>query len=61
MGAIMEEIRRRLKEIGVGVKVKYNMECNPLKRSNGKKDDTRRDGKEVTLYDLLFADDSALF
>ena len=38
---------------------RYNMNCNPLKRSDGKNEDTSREGGgEVTIYDLLFADDS---
>ena len=60
MGAIMDEIRRRLEEIESGVKINYNMECNPLKRFNGR-DGNRRDEEEVTIYDLLFADDSVFF
>jgi len=60
MGAIMDEIRRRLKEIESGVKINFNMECNPLKRSNGKDGNSRND-EETTIYDLLFADDSVFF
>ena len=45
MGAIMEEIRRRHAEIGAGISVRYNMNCNPLKRSDGKNEDISRGGK----------------
>ena len=38
------------------------MNCNPLKRSDGKNEDTSREGGgELTIYDLLFADDSVFF
>ena len=58
----MEEIRRRLEGIESGVRIKFNMECNPLRRSNGKEDETSREGGgELTIYDLLFADDSVFF
>ena len=58
----MEEIRRRHAKIGAGIRVRYNMNFNPLKRSDGKNEDISREGGgELTVYDLLFADDSVFF
>ena len=58
----MEEIRSRHAEIGAGISVRYNMNCDPLKRSDGKNEDASREGGgELTMYDLLFADDSVFF
>ena len=38
------------------------LNCNPLKRSDGKNDDTSREGGgELTIYDILFANDSVFF
>ena len=62
MGVILKEIRRRHEEIGAGIRARYNMNCNPLERSDGKIEDTSREGGgELTMYDLLFADDSVFF
>jgi exonuclease III len=59
MGAIMEEIRRRLKALGIGVKVKYNLESNPFVRTKSKKDSANT--SETIINDILFADDSVFF
>ncbi len=59
MGAIMQEIRRRLKEHNIGAKIKYNLDCNPLSRNKkGNNINTRNGGGEVNVTDILFADDS---
>jgi hypothetical protein len=58
MGAIMEEIRKRLQVLKIGVKIKYNLNCNPFKRAGPNDTRNSRNGFQTIVNDILFADDS---
>ena len=58
MGAIMEEIRKRMKEKGIGAKIEYDLDCNPLVRNRKGSNMNSRNKGEVDVTDILFADDS---
>jgi hypothetical protein len=60
MGAIMEEIRRRLLmdlPDGTFPQVKFNFNCNPFVRNS----DAKKGGHVMHIIDILFADDSVFY
>ena len=60
MGAILEEIRRRLladQPEGTFPEVRFNFNCNPLERNSK----SRHGGGNVVSIDILFADDSVFY
>jgi hypothetical protein len=61
MGAIMEEIRLRLRAAGIGIKIKYNFDCNPFVRVGESSKSNTRVGFETIVNDILFADDSVFY
>ena len=60
MGAILEEIRKRLladQPEGTFPEVRFNFTCNPLERNSK----SRQGGGTVITIDILFADDSVFY
>ncbi len=57
----MEKIRLRLGAAGIGIKIKYNFDCNPFVRVDKRSKSNTRNGFETVVNDILFAEDSVFY